>query len=516
MATLEHGGRRIYFEVAGPADGPACVLVNGLTQYVKLWHPFRDALVTKGFHVVSYDMLGQGQSTKPSLFIPQDDQVAVLGDLIAELGQRPIFVAGISFGGVIALRYAIEHGETIAGLVPMSSFAEIPTQLLLLGTALRSGLILGGTTFLQDLLFPMNFSGEWLELKRDLIELARHRGWLINDVYALQNLMELFLDFEPLTTRLSAICVPTMILTGEFDFLTPRALQELAAHPHPGQRNGHYSPRLSRVHAGETAIDCLFARGFCRGRAGGPLVRQADNLGRAGRSRRRAYSLSCRLRPFARDTSTQRVACACRKRRRGGFMSVFLGPLDEDGRVPANQQTRVSAFLMSAHGAQARQLAAALPGSLHNGWQVELHSQYCREMEIFSLIARATSWVPDPTLAFLLWRWEAAWLPKPVEGTADHHHGLLIDMAAFGHAVHSVIRPAALLPEFQPHDNPFGLAMKRIEFESGRLLQAQILFLKGPQLLPVRDTVAAAVERRHAQVRELWTGLLGDLLGPAA
>ena len=197
-------------------------------------------------------------------------------------------------------------------------------------------------------------------------------------------------------------------------------------------------------------------------------------------------------------------------------MSVFLGPLDEDGRVPANQQTRVSAFLMSAHGAQARQLAAALPGSLHNGWQVELHSQYCREMEILSLIARATSWVPDPTLAFLLWRWEAAWLPKPVEGTADHHHGLLIDMAAFGHAVHSVIRPAALLPEFQPHDNPFGLAMKRIEFESGRLLQAQILFLKGPQLLPVRDTVAAAVERRHAQVRELWTGLLGDLLGPAA
>lgn len=226
MATLAHRGRRIYYEVAGPADGPACVLVNGLTQYVKLWHPFRDALVAKGFHVVSYDMLGQGQSDKPSLFIPQDDQVAVLGDLIAVLGRRPIFVAGISFGGVIALRYAIEHGDTIAGVVPMSSFAEIPTQLLLLGTALRTGLILGGTTFLQDLLFPMNFSSEWLESKRDLIGLATHRGWLVNDVYALQNLMESFLDFEPLTPQLSSIRVPTMILNGEFDFLTPRPLQE--------------------------------------------------------------------------------------------------------------------------------------------------------------------------------------------------------------------------------------------------------------------------------------------------
>ncbi len=231
MPWLEYKSRRIHYELAGPAEGPACVLVNGLTQYVRLWHPFRDALVARGFRVASFDMLGQGQSDKPSLFIDQDDQVAVLGELIAKLGERPIFVAGISFGGVIALRYAIAHGDTIAGLVPMSSFAEIPAQLFMLGTALRTGLILGGTGFLQDLLFPMNFSSEWLESKRDLIEIARHRGWLVNDVYALQNLMESFLDFEPLTSRLSSIGIPTMILTGEFDFLTPRPLQEsLRAH----------------------------------------------------------------------------------------------------------------------------------------------------------------------------------------------------------------------------------------------------------------------------------------------
>jgi 3-oxoadipate enol-lactonase len=226
MPWLACNSRRIHYELAGPDDGPACVLVNGLTQYVKLWHPFRDALVARGFHVASFDMLGQGQSDKPSLFIHQDDQVAVLGDMIKRLGERPIFVAGISFGGVIALRYAITHGDTIAGVVPMSSFAEIPSQLYLLGTALRTGLILGGTTFLQDLLFPMNFSGEWLESKRDLIELARHRGWLVNDVYALQNLMESFLEFEPLTAQLPLIRNPTMILTGEFDFLTPRKLQD--------------------------------------------------------------------------------------------------------------------------------------------------------------------------------------------------------------------------------------------------------------------------------------------------
>lgn len=226
MPHLQCNARRIHYELAGPHDGPACVLVNGLTQYVRLWQPLRDALVARKFQVVSYDMLGQGQSDKPSLFIDQDDQVRVLGELIERVGKRPVFVTGISFGGVIALRYAIAHGATITGLVPMSSFAEVPSQLYLLGTALRTALILGGTTFLQDLLFPMNFSSEWLESKLDLIKLAAYRGWLVNDLYALQNLMDSFLDFQPLTPQLPAIRVPTMILTGEYDFLTPRPLQE--------------------------------------------------------------------------------------------------------------------------------------------------------------------------------------------------------------------------------------------------------------------------------------------------
>jgi hypothetical protein len=38
--------------------------------------------------------------------------------------------------------------------------------------------------------------------------------------------MESFLEFEPMTAQLSSITVPTMILNGEFDFLTPRSLQE--------------------------------------------------------------------------------------------------------------------------------------------------------------------------------------------------------------------------------------------------------------------------------------------------
>ena len=190
-----------------------------------MWRGYRDGLIAKNFRVLTFDLLGQGESDKPSLFIDQRDQVAAVRALVGLLGEGPVFLAGISFGGLIALRYAIAHGDTLTGLVQMSSFAELSPQLSLLGSALRTGLILGGTSYLQDLLLPMNLSDAWLGPQLKNLEAIKRQGWLINDVYALQNLMESF-DFEPLTDQLGRIRVPTMILNGEFDFLTPRSLHE--------------------------------------------------------------------------------------------------------------------------------------------------------------------------------------------------------------------------------------------------------------------------------------------------
>ena len=192
-------------------------------------------------------------------------------------------------------------------------------------------------------------------------------------------------------------------------------------------------------------------------------------------------------------------------------MRMLLGPLDATGRVPPRQQTRVAAFLLSCHGAMARQLAIALAWQVKANWHTELNGQFYREAEIVSLLLRATAWEPDSELLFRLASWEAAWLPRPPAGVADRAQGLTIDIAALGHALHSVIRPAALLPVEAPALDPFALSLRKIEFESGRLMQGQILFLKSSELFPLRDAVNTAVESRHLQVRRLWDEMLAGI-----
>jgi hypothetical protein len=104
--------------------------------------------------------------------------------------------------------------------------------------------------------------------------------------------------------------------------------------------------------------------------------------------------------------------------------------------------------------------------------------------------------------------WEAAWLPGPVDGISDNSLGLAVDLATLSHAIHAGVRPAALLPTETQANDPFVMALRRVEFESGRLLQAQILFLKGESLVPFRAAVSAALECRHADVRRLWREML--------
>ena len=236
MPQIKLGNQRIHYDLQGSAGGSALVFINGLTQSTSLWQSYVDHFGARGYCVLTYDMLGQGLSSKPVLGATFDDHVEVLRQLFEALDIQQAHVAGLSFGGVVALRFALAHPKRVATLIPMSTFSEMTPQMECLGQAMWEGLTQSGLPLLQSLLLPMNFSSRWLADNKHTIPELKRRGYILNDHYAIQNLVESFIDFQPFSSALKQIECPTLILNGEWDYLTPRICHDILCREIPNSR----------------------------------------------------------------------------------------------------------------------------------------------------------------------------------------------------------------------------------------------------------------------------------------
>ncbi len=219
-----HTGR---FELECAPGAPVLVFVNGLTQYSSLWDSYSKHFAGQGLRVMRFDMLGQGGSAKPALGVRFEDHWRTIEGLLDHLAVEAAYVAGISYGGTVAVQFACERPARCAGLIAMSCFAEMPPQLYQMGCGLYEALVQIGLPSLQRWLMPMNMSDEWLEANKGAMAEMMRRGYAINDLYALQNLMESVNEFRPITGQLDDIACPTLILNGEYDFFTPRRCHEV-------------------------------------------------------------------------------------------------------------------------------------------------------------------------------------------------------------------------------------------------------------------------------------------------
>ncbi len=156
----------------------------------------------------------------------------------------------------------------------MSCFAELSPQLLLIGNALRTGLILGGTSYLQDLLLPMNLSDQWLEAAAGQARRRQAAG------LAGQRRLR---PAEPdgVLPRLPAADAAALVDHGADHDPERRVRLPDAARParNPARRNprqlaGDHSEGLSRLHAREGGADGRSAGALRRGRAGRALAGQ--------------------------------------------------------------------------------------------------------------------------------------------------------------------------------------------------------------------------------------------------
>lgn len=216
-------------------------------------------LADEGYRVISYDQRGNGESDDGEPYTHQQfiDDLETLRTI---LGLGKIVVAGGSYGGHLALEYALRYPENLLGLILRDTAASNQYQGTSKQRALASKLP-GISEDMLDRLFTGQVTSDqefqamygailplyWVEATKEQMQhhLNAIRFRHVTHNYAFSRNQPHF----NLVDRLHTITVPTLILVGRHDWITPlEASQEIAAHiPNSRlvvfERSGH-SPQI--------------------------------------------------------------------------------------------------------------------------------------------------------------------------------------------------------------------------------------------------------------------------------
>jgi pimeloyl-ACP methyl ester carboxylesterase len=120
MAEIVANGVRLHVQRLGAPDAPVtAVFLHGLVMdNLSSWFFTVANAAAQRADVVLYDLRGHGRSERPASGYLVADMVADLDALLGELGvTRPVVLIGNSFGGLLALVFAIAFPERVAGVV---------------------------------------------------------------------------------------------------------------------------------------------------------------------------------------------------------------------------------------------------------------------------------------------------------------------------------------------------------------------------------------------------------------
>ncbi len=217
-------------------DGPAVVLLHAFPLARTMWRPQVEALQGE-YRVITPDLRGFGGSRgfadAPSVETMADDVAGLLDELKVP---GPVVLGGLSMGGYVALAFARRHPARLRGLVLADTKAD-PDDAE--GRANRDRLI----AFAQnntaraviDQMLPKLLGADTTARRPEVVEEVRaiaSRQTVAGIVGALKGLR----DRPDANPDLGAVAVPTLVLVGRDDTLTPPAKSEEMAARIPNAR----------------------------------------------------------------------------------------------------------------------------------------------------------------------------------------------------------------------------------------------------------------------------------------
>jgi pimeloyl-ACP methyl ester carboxylesterase len=218
MPYVEREGQRVFFEESG--SGPPVVLGHSFLCSGKMWEKQVPALA-ETHRVVNIDFRGHGRSgevsSRISLYDLVDDTLAVLDHLGIE---RAVW-AGLSIGGMVAMRAALVAPQRVRGLVLIGTHAGAErTVARLRYGAMGFGTRLFGLRPLLPTVLKMMFGRTTHREQPELVRLWSDRILGVHQPSMLRCLAALSRR-DRIVDRLADIAVPALVLVGEEDVTLP-------------------------------------------------------------------------------------------------------------------------------------------------------------------------------------------------------------------------------------------------------------------------------------------------------
>ena len=286
--VVDVDARRVSYLVAGESSAaPAVLLIHGSGMSANCWvHQLRG--LHDAFRVLAIDLPGHGRSD-PMPRAGVDGHAETVTRFLDALGAGPALVVGHSLGGAVAIALAARRPDLVRGLVLLASCVKLPRLdgsrghwLAYLPWPLRRIVFF---SVAQEVLFAPGVPGHVVSF--GMQELRSCRAETIMDDLDAARAMDL-------THQATALAVPTLVVCGSRDRLTPPPLSEHLSALIPRSRlriiEGAGHMLLLEVPDRVNQEVLTFAEsltvGACsatraRGRRGRPLVRRLLDWGRA-------------------------------------------------------------------------------------------------------------------------------------------------------------------------------------------------------------------------------------------
>jgi len=115
---FERGGVRLHAVAAGSKSGPVAIMLHGFPEFWYSWHKQIDPLARAGYRVVVPDQRGYNLSDKPRSIqaYAMPELVSDIREIIDQLGQEQIYLAGHDWGAAVAWATALYHPERLKKL----------------------------------------------------------------------------------------------------------------------------------------------------------------------------------------------------------------------------------------------------------------------------------------------------------------------------------------------------------------------------------------------------------------